>query len=144
MFNNKHIIPKDNLENNNTNYTHKQHKKWEKFTYFGKETTYITKLLKNTDVNIAFRTENTLKKHLHTTTHIKNKYLNAGVYKLKCEDCHKYYTDQTGRTFHERYEEHIRSIRNSKDTTGYTYHILNTGHTYGPIDDKVEIVKLLK
>jgi hypothetical protein len=41
-------------------------------------------------------------------------------------------------------KEHIRSIRNNKDTTGYTHHILNTGHSYGPIDDTMEIVTILK
>jgi hypothetical protein len=51
---------------------------------------------------------------------------------------------QTGKTFHGRYKEHIRSIRNNKDTTGHTHHILNTGHSYGPINDTMETVTILK
>jgi hypothetical protein len=34
--------------------------KWAKFTYIGKETRFITKLSKDTNVNIAFTTNNSL------------------------------------------------------------------------------------
>ena len=39
-------------------------KKWEKFTYVGKETRFITKLFKDTNVKIAFTTDNTIEKCL--------------------------------------------------------------------------------
>jgi hypothetical protein len=39
-------------------------KKWVTFTYTGKETMYITKLFKTTIVKIAYRTRNTIKRHL--------------------------------------------------------------------------------
>jgi regulator of PEP synthase PpsR (kinase-PPPase family) len=39
-----------------------QKQKWAKFTYVGKETRLITKLFKNTNVKIAFTTNNTIKK----------------------------------------------------------------------------------
>jgi hypothetical protein len=58
-----------------------------------------------------------------------DKYENRGIYKLTCKDCSQYYIGQTVRTFKIRYKEHIRDIRNNKDKTGYSQHILNTGHT---------------
>jgi hypothetical protein len=115
-----------------------------KFTYSGKESRYISKLFKNAYITIASKTGNSLKKHLQTTPHIKNEYDNGGVYKLKCEDFPKYYIGQTGRTFHKRCDECIPVARNNKDTTGYAQHISNTGHSYGPIDDTMEIMPILK
>jgi len=41
-----------------------QKQKWAKFTYIGKETRFITKLLKDTNARIAFTTNNTRGKHL--------------------------------------------------------------------------------
>jgi hypothetical protein len=43
-----------------------QKRKWGTFTYFGPETRTITKLFKNTDVGISFRTKNNIKHHLRT------------------------------------------------------------------------------
>ena len=39
--------------------------KWEKFKYIGRETRFITKTFKNTEVRIAFTTDNTIKNLLH-------------------------------------------------------------------------------
>jgi hypothetical protein len=45
----------------------KTKKNWITFTCLGKETRYTTKHLKNSNVQPAFRTVNTLKSHLHST-----------------------------------------------------------------------------
>jgi hypothetical protein len=66
--------PTNNLENN---------KRWAVFTYIGKETKHITKLFKNTSVKPAFRTANTLKKHLLSKQSTKEIFSNPGVYRLK-------------------------------------------------------------
>jgi len=58
---------------------------WVKFTYIGKETTAITKVFKNTNVNIAFSANNTLSRLLTTRCHnTKYKYDNCGIYQLTC------------------------------------------------------------
>jgi hypothetical protein len=44
--------------NNNT----KKKKKWATFTYNGKETKQITKLFKDTNIKIAYKTRNTIQK----------------------------------------------------------------------------------
>jgi hypothetical protein len=53
----------------------------------GKETRHKTKLFKNTRVKPAFKTTNTLKKHLFPKQRITDMYDKSGVYKLKCADC---------------------------------------------------------
>jgi hypothetical protein len=42
------------------------------------------------------------------------------------------------RTFNIRYKEHIQAIRNNNNNSGYSNHILNTGHTYGTINDTMD------
>jgi hypothetical protein len=37
--------------------------------------------------------------------------------------------------FQLRYKGHIQAIRNNKGNSGYSNHILNTGHAYGSITD---------
>jgi hypothetical protein len=60
---------------------------------------------------------------------------------MKCLDCPKKYIEQMGRAFNTRYKEHIYDIRSNNSNTEYANHILNTGHTYGPIDDVMEIME---
>lgn len=54
------------------------------------------------------------------------------------------YIGQTGRTFYTRYKEHIEVIRNSISNSGYSNHILSTGHVYGCITVTMEITKTEK
>jgi hypothetical protein len=119
-------------------------KKWVAFTYIGKETRHITKLFKNTTVKTACRTRNTIKILLQSKLQQEreNKYNRPGVYKLKCSECHLQYVGQTGRYFLTRYKKHIRAIKYNKDSSEYAQHILNTGHSYGKIEDIMEIIKV--
>jgi hypothetical protein len=36
----------------------------------------------------------------------------------------------------------MREIRNNKKNTGYSHHVLNTCHTYGTLEDTLQIVKI--
>jgi hypothetical protein len=54
-------------------------------------------------------------------------------------ECGGAYIGQTGRKFRIRYKEHIR---NNRDNTGYSNHILNTGHTYGTLEDTMKVVNI--
>jgi hypothetical protein len=56
-------------------------------------------------------------------------------------DCPLKYIGQTGRTFKTRYKEHIQAIRNNNSNSGYSKHILSTGHTYGSITDTMKALK---
>jgi hypothetical protein len=50
------------------------------------------------------------------------------------------YIGQTGRTFSTRYKEHIQDIRSNNSNSGYSNHILNTGHPYGTMTDTMDII----
>jgi hypothetical protein len=59
---------------------------------------------------------------------------------MKFLDCPLKYVGQTGRTFNIRYKEHIHDIRSNNSNSGYSNHVLNTGHTYGTIRDTVDVI----
>jgi hypothetical protein len=57
----KQHITQNITENSDVNIL-TNNKKWTTFTYTGKQTRYITKLFKETEINIAFKTNNTIKR----------------------------------------------------------------------------------
>jgi hypothetical protein len=59
---------------------------------------------------------------------------------MKCLDCPLKYIGQTGRAFNIRYKEHIHDIRSNNSNSGYSNHILNTGHTYGTVTFTMEVI----
>jgi hypothetical protein len=63
---------------------------------------------------------------------------------MKCLDCPLKYIGQRGRAFHTRYKEHIQAIRSNNGNSGYSNHILNTGHTYKNITDTINVIKQRK
>jgi hypothetical protein len=115
--------------------------KWATFTCHGKQTRKLTHLFKYTHIKIAFKTKNTIQNifKLYTQT---DKYEKNGVYQMKCMSCPMKYIGQTGRPFNTRYKIHIRDIKNNSSKSGYSNHILNTGHLYGNITDTMEIIKI--
>jgi hypothetical protein len=89
-------------------------------------------------MKIAFRTKNTVQNMLKPQPQI-DKYSRSGINQMKCLDCPLKYIGRTGRTFNIRYKEHIQAIRNNNNS-GYPNHILNTGHTYGTINDTMDVI----
>jgi hypothetical protein len=71
-----------------------------------------------------------------------DKCMRSGIYKMKFLDCPLKYIGQTGRTFNIKYKEHIHDIRSNNSNSGYSNHILNTGHTciYETVADTIEVV----
>jgi hypothetical protein len=55
-------------------------------------------------------------------------------------DCPMKYIGQTGRTFNTRHTEHIHDIRSNNSNSGYSNHILETGHAYGTVTDTMDII----
>jgi hypothetical protein len=77
--------------------------------YIGKETKFITKIVKKSNIKITLTTNNTIGKLLTTKQEkTTNKYDKSGIYQLKCPTCDKKYIGQTGRPFKIRFQEHIR------------------------------------
>jgi hypothetical protein len=101
--------PKPKQRNAHTD-TQEQKTKWATFTYSGKEVRKITKLFRDTQIKIAFRTKNTIQNILKPQPHI-DKYSRSGIYQIKCLDCPLKYIGQMGRTFNIRYKEHVQAIK---------------------------------
>jgi hypothetical protein len=52
------------------------------------------------------------------------------------------YIGQTGRTFNTRYKEHIYNIKSNNSNTGYSRHILDNGHSYGTMEDTMDVIRI--
>jgi hypothetical protein len=73
-----------------------------------------------------------------------DEYEKSGVYQIRCMDYPLKFTGQIARTFQTRYKEHIQAIRNNKGNSGYTSHILHTGHAYESITNTMRVLKTEK
>jgi len=51
------------------------------------------------------------------------------------------YNGQTSRSLKQRYQEHIRYIKNNEPQSAYALHILNNKHEYDPIKDTMTLMK---
>jgi hypothetical protein len=54
------------------------------------------------------------------------------------------YIGQTEWTFKDQYREHIQAIWTNKHTSKYVQPIPDTGHTYGTIEETVDIIQTTK
>jgi len=90
---------------------------WAKFTYVGKETKFVTKLLKSIPLKSVFTTQNTIGKLLSKQqNHNESKFDKCGVYQLTCPDCNNY-IGHTDRPFHVRFQEHFRDYKYTNKST---------------------------
>lgn len=97
--------------------------------YVGKISDKISKLLKNNDVHVAFRTTNTVRRAICNGKEKTEVGRKSGIYKLTCNQCNSVYVGQTGRSFDIRYKEHISAYRNARpERSHFAEHLLNTGH----------------
>jgi hypothetical protein len=116
--------------------------RWATFTYTGKETYLITKLLKNTNIKIGFKTNNSIL----TTLARKKQYTDinskSGVYKLTCPDCEKAYIGQTGRDFTTRFKEHRHAFRTANQSNSFAKHLTENLHHFGCMKETMEILHL--
>lgn len=82
----------------------------------------ISRTFKETHYNIqlAFSVNNTLNRLcLKPNSQIRciDKLVKSGIYKRKCGDCPKCYIGQTGRTFQQRFKDHIPKSTNPQTST---------------------------
>ena len=90
--------------------------------YTGRVTTEIAHNIKSqTNLEVAFRPINKLSTFL-TNNKVKNSY-QVGVYKFPCSSCPSVYIGETGRNLPIRLAEHLRDVRNCKDTSGPYIHV---------------------
>jgi hypothetical protein len=100
----------------------------------------VKKLFKDMQIKMTFRTQNTIQNRINQTpkTYIFNKNY---YHQMKCLGCPQKYIGQTGRTFNTRCQEHVQTFRNNNNNSGYSSHILNTGHTHGIIQCTMDIIR---
>jgi len=98
----------------------------------------IANLFNHTDLNIAFRTTNTLQQELSEKQNNTNP---RGIYKLKCSTCNKAYVGQTGKSIGIRHKEHITYIRTNNPQSAYAMHLLQNRHEYGAIENTLQLLK---
>lgn len=109
----------------------KQTKYKSSITYFGPPSERIAKILKSHNVNVAFKTNNSLRSICNGKDKLSN-IKKSGVYELQCSDCNAKYVGQTGRSFDIRYKEHIAAFRNNKpEKSHFAKHLLDSGHNTG-------------
>jgi hypothetical protein len=137
---NANLIKKVSSQKHNTHEDPKQKTKWANFTYCCTEVRQVTKIFKDTQLKIAFCTQNTIENILRHQTKT-DKYVNSGIYQMKRLDCPLRYADQTGRAFKIRYKEHIQANRNNNSNSGYSSYMLNTDHTYGTVTDIMDVIR---
>ena len=112
-------IPPHKKQKENTQDNSQQQKtKWVTFTYSGKEVRKVTKLFRDAEIKVAFRTQNTIQNILKPQPQIE-KYNRSGIYQMKCLDCPLKYVGQTGRTFKIRYKEHIHDIKSNSGNSSF-------------------------
>jgi uncharacterized protein YgiM (DUF1202 family) len=104
---------------------HDTQRKWAKFTYVGKETRFITKLFKNTDVKVTFVTDNTIERRLAMKQKPnQTKYDKNDIYQLTCPGCKMKYTGQTGRPFKFRFKEQFRDFKYGNNRSKFAQPLL--------------------
>jgi hypothetical protein len=123
-----------NLKNKRILKTHKkntltktQRKNWITFTYYSPLIHRVTKVLKCTDLNVAFRAYNTIYSQLcDRTPH--NKINSSGIYKLQCKPCNKSYVGQTGSSIEIWYRERAIYVKTNNPISAHALHIFNRRH----------------
>jgi len=113
--------------------------KWACFIYIKKETTFITNLLRKTDLKITLRTSNTIQSLLMHKQ--DTKYMQSGVYKLTCPDYNKAYVGQAGRSSKTRSNEHKNTFRLNYRTSNFATHLIEKSHSFGTIHNTMRILK---
>jgi len=148
LVNNKYNTPSIGDFNNEKRQRQKeqeQKQKWAKFTYIGKETKFITKLFKSTNVKTAFTTNTTIEKRLAGKQEApQSKYDRSGVYQLTCPECKMKYTGQTGRPFRVRFQEHVRDFKYNNNRSKFTQHLVDNKHAIGNMEEIMEVTHMKK
>ena len=101
---------------------------------------FLNSTFKKLNITIGFKTNNNLFNVL------KNKYKKpftelTGIYKLKCDNCNKFYLGQTGRPIKERFKEHLPTGNLENLKSNFARHIIDNDHKYTNIDNNIEIIQ---
>jgi len=119
-----------------------QKEKYVKFHFINNNTYKIANLFKSKGLKIAFKTNNSLQKHLHNSNINKqDKFSKSGVYQLNCQypGCTVNYVGRTKRNFYTRYKEHRNAVRYNK-YSAFCNHIFDNNHHFTNIETDLKIL----
>jgi hypothetical protein len=117
-------------------------KKRATFTYFGHETTKITKIFQKLGIQVAFKTKHTIRTLLQHPHNTQDKFQNNGVYQLACPNCDKVYIGQTDRPFKTRFKEHERDYHTKCKKSLFAKHLLEQQHHPSPMEECMSILEI--
>ena len=108
---------------------HEVHHYRSSLLYIGPDSDKLARMLRNNDIHVAFRTNNTIRRAICNAKEGTDIERKSGVYKLVCDGCNGCYVGQTGRSFITRYKEHISAVRNNRpERSHFAKHLIDTGH----------------
>ena len=117
---------------NTKSKTHKtnstQPSKYITLTYYNSNTHKIANTFRKHNYKVAYRTNNTIRKHINNTNKDTDTYSKTGVYKLNCNDCHQFYIGQMGRSFSSRFSEHLKALTTNYIHSTFATHLQNENH----------------
>ena len=92
---------------------------------YHQELTPLSHILKNLNIHVVFRYENTVKSSL-----IKNSPHNSSgcVYAIPCKHCDDIYVGQTGKALDDRIKQHKYSVRTGQQSSGVFKHVESKNH----------------
>jgi hypothetical protein len=141
----KQIERKNTVTKQQKKNTEGKKNKWTTFTYYSPKIRKITNLFKHTDINVPFKSSNSIQRITNVdTTNRTQKYKCRGIYALTCKICKHKYIGHTSRELKQRYQEHTRYITNNNPQSALALHILDNKHEYGTIEELMEMVKPIK
>jgi hypothetical protein len=116
--------------------------KWAKFTYTGREPSIITKLFRHTDLRIAYKTNNNLRKLLTPRHNVQDTdiYNQSSAYQLTCTTCNKKYIGQTSRSFKTRFKEHQQDHKYNRRKSLYAKHLSENNHSFPNTESSIKIL----
>jgi hypothetical protein len=100
----------------------------------------ITALFRNTNIKIAFGTDNTIYDILKIRSHNTSTCSQSGVYQLKFHTCDLSCIGQIGRGLDSRFKDHICYITSNNPQQAYSLHILLNAHEYGPMNTTMTLL----
>jgi hypothetical protein len=110
------------------------------FTYTGKKTRTVTKILHKAGIKVAFTTKHTIGNLLRQKQDQNDKFDNSGIYQLECTDCGKQYVGQTGRSFKTRFKEHKRDYETKSYKSLFAKHLIESNHQLYPMENSLTIL----
>ena len=105
---------------------------------------YTSLKYSNTNIKIAFRTNNTIQHNLTSKTHNHEKFSATGLCKLTFSDCGKPYIGQIVRNVLKRYNEHLRAFRKNSNSSEFAQHLNEHMNTFGSRENIMQILSYQK